>query len=449
MEPILVQTLPTPAIKQQSGKKADKMQSGFQNLLQEAAQTATQTNDVTSTADGCQGTPNRHTAGGPLQESGEQKAQTLPAAMQLAALLIGQHGITDTGVAEQSTGNQTASSPLTMGMVLSPDSVVSMADEQTTLISPLTLSEGKAATTDGKISLNQLPAEALVMPTGQSPTLPLQEAGAANRQSPIPETAGQTGAQTVPLSEQTTSTLISQAASQTTSQAALQQTASETKAASLPSNVNAVQSTDSLLTEQAPAQRDASAVTKPPNGKEAVLPAEKEPFMQAIDGFGNQLASAETVSDSAAVSEAETSHSVCRQITEQVTACVKSGDSEFVMQLYPKHLGKITVKMTVENNMLVVEIAAANPSTQSLLATHSQDIRSILQAEVNPHAQVSVFAEEKPLYDQNDQESAHHQQGHETPEHQNHKNRENEQPLTEDFLTMMRYINQSRVQDTG
>lgn len=81
------------------------------------------------------------------------------------------------------------------------------------------------------------------------------------------------------------------------------------------------------------------------------------------------------------ISDAKTAQkpSAVRQIAQTVAQQVRQGKQEFQVELYPKSLGKVSVRLSSENGILTVEIAASNPKTQSLLLSGSEDIRSLLQ----------------------------------------------------------------------
>jgi flagellar hook-length control protein FliK len=79
-----------------------------------------------------------------------------------------------------------------------------------------------------------------------------------------------------------------------------------------------------------------------------------------------------------------------RQVANAAVHQLQSGKTEFRMDLYPKSLGKVSVKLTAQNGLLTVEIAASDPKTQSLLASGSSEIRSILQASTGQNVQTVV-----------------------------------------------------------
>lgn len=80
--------------------------------------------------------------------------------------------------------------------------------------------------------------------------------------------------------------------------------------------------------------------------------------------------------------------SAAGQVAQAVARQVKQGRQEFQMELYPQSLGKVSVKLSAENGVLTVEIAASNPKTQSLLLSGSDEIRSLLQSSTGQNVNV-------------------------------------------------------------
>ncbi|MCI1965316.1 MAG: flagellar hook-length control protein FliK [Oscillospiraceae bacterium] len=78
------------------------------------------------------------------------------------------------------------------------------------------------------------------------------------------------------------------------------------------------------------------------------------------------------------------------QVGKMALHQLQNGKTEFQMDLYPKSLGKVSVKLTSQDGLLTVEIAAADPKTQSLLLSGSSEIRSILQVCTGQNVQTLV-----------------------------------------------------------
>ena len=90
---------------------------------------------------------------------------------------------------------------------------------------------------------------------------------------------------------------------------------------------------------------------------------------------------------------------VAHQISEAVVQGLKNGKQQLQVDLYPQSLGKVTVKLVSEGGMLTVELAASNPKTQSLLASNSGEIRSMLQ-DTTDHSSVQVAVPNQPAQQQ-------------------------------------------------
>lgn len=86
--------------------------------------------------------------------------------------------------------------------------------------------------------------------------------------------------------------------------------------------------------------------------------------------------------------------SAARQVAQTVAQQMRQGKQEFQVELYPQSLGKVSVRLSSENGILTVEIAAANPKTQSMLLSGSEDIRSLLQNTTGQN--VTVVQPEQP-----------------------------------------------------
>ena len=91
------------------------------------------------------------------------------------------------------------------------------------------------------------------------------------------------------------------------------------------------------------------------------------------------------VSDAAAAAKTP----VGSQIANAVTDGLKAGKQQFQVDLYPQSLGKVSVNLVSQGGMLTVEIAAQNPKTQSLIASSSGEIRSLLHASTGQNVQVT------------------------------------------------------------
>lgn len=145
--------------------------------------------------------------------------------------------------------------------------------------------------------------------------------------------------------------------------------------------------------------------------------------------FANQN---ESVHSSATVhAPAKMSAGTATHLTEQILKNVQAKNNNFRMELFPHNLGKVSVSMKMEHGMLVVDILADNPKTQSILASGSGEIRSLLESAMGQPVQVTQPQQDAPAYYQQEQESSNQQQ----EGRQNQQ--DNKQETTEDFLTVL------------
>lgn len=146
--------------------------------------------------------------------------------------------------------------------------------------------------------------------------------------------------------------------------------------------------------------------------------------------FANQN---ESVHSSATVPSAPTKMfaGTASHLTDQILKNVQAKNNNFRMELFPHNLGKVSVSMKMEQGMLVVDILADNPKTQSILASGSGEIRSLLESAMGQPVQVTQPQQDAPAYYQQEQESSNQQQ--ESRQNQ----QESKQETTEDFLTVL------------
>ena len=190
------------------------------------------------------------------------------------------------------------------------------------------------------------------------------------------------------------------------------------------------------------------------NNQERVETTEEDqlPNDKAIDTKvqTNQLDFAQAVKDSATVS---TPHqkAVVNQVLKNIEANFDAQTTEFSFNLYPKDLGKVAVKMLVEDGMLIVEIAASNAKTQSILAANANEIKDILQSQSAQKQMHFVDASQNSQqHDYVRDENSNHQ-GRNQSSAQNEQNQnadESDQALTSDFLSVMQMVNSTRIQES-
>ncbi len=132
---------------------------------------------------------------------------------------------------------------------------------------------------------------------------------------------------------------------------------------------------------------------------------------------------------------------VSHQVADKVSVNYKAGNPEFQMDLFPKDLGKVTVKLAVEKGTLTVQISAENPKTQSMLLSNTGDIRSLIESTVSHPVQIMDSSQDRQWYQQNqDQQQSRQQErqqkqpfGYRTDEDDANRN-------ADDFLTVMQQL---------
>lgn len=156
---------------------------------------------------------------------------------------------------------------------------------------------------------------------------------------------------------------------------------------------------------------------------------------------------------SRAVEKTSTAHStqgkeVVDQVVKNIESNFDSKTSEFSFNLYPKELGKVAVKMLVENGMLVVEFVASNPKTQSLLNANANQIRELLQTPMlQKQMQFVDGSQNAQPHDYLKDENHNNQNANQNFEQneQNQSQKDSEQQFTADFLSVMQMMKETQV----
>ena len=135
-----------------------------------------------------------------------------------------------------------------------------------------------------------------------------------------------------------------------------------------------------------------------------------------------------------------------RQVVNMAANQLQKGKSEFKMDLYPQSLGKVSVKLTSQNGLLTVEIAASNPKTQSLLLSGSAEIRNILQASTGQNVQTVIPDQQAAQWYGQPQDSGGNTGGQQQKRKEPHKSKwdgigsVSAELNTGDFLSMIQQI---------
>ena len=138
---------------------------------------------------------------------------------------------------------------------------------------------------------------------------------------------------------------------------------------------------------------------------------------------------------------------VFSQVADNIESNYKAGNSKFQIDLYPQDLGKVSVKLAMQNGLLTVEISAANPKTQSMLLANSGEMKSLLQSAVSQPVQILQPSQDKAWYqqpqNQSNQSSAQQQeQQQQNKEANSLRNAQTDNISADEFLTVMQQLKQ-------
>ncbi|MGI6267926.1 MAG: flagellar hook-length control protein FliK [Acutalibacteraceae bacterium] len=139
---------------------------------------------------------------------------------------------------------------------------------------------------------------------------------------------------------------------------------------------------------------------------------------------------------------------VVDQVVKHIESNFDSKTSEFSFNLYPKELGKVAVKMLVENGMLIVEFVASNAKTQSLLNANANQIRELLQTPMlQKQMQFVDGSQNAQPHDYLKDENHNNQNANQNFEQdeQNQNSKDSEQQFTADFLSVMQMMKETQV----
>jgi len=139
------------------------------------------------------------------------------------------------------------------------------------------------------------------------------------------------------------------------------------------------------------------------------------------------------------------------QVAEKILVNYKMGKPQFEMELFPKNLGKVSVKLTNQNGEIIVEILADNPKTQDLLLANSGEIKTIIQSAAKQPVHILQETQDKPWYeDMQNQQNQQNRQNQQEQQEQQNRNRvyfktNKDDVNTEDFLSVMQKLKQQSV----
>ena len=140
-----------------------------------------------------------------------------------------------------------------------------------------------------------------------------------------------------------------------------------------------------------------------------------------------------TLTQVEAVADAETVENVKTQILTEIYDKFQSGINDFEIRLKPNELGEVTVKMAVKGSELVIELVAHDAKTEQIILSSSNEIKEILQTQLNQTVVIDFVDNDNAQFDYNDGRQSgkqHHENGqNQTQDEQNN--------LTDAFMSLM------------
>ncbi|WP_326910443.1 flagellar hook-length control protein FliK [Sedimentibacter sp. MB31-C6] len=128
----------------------------------------------------------------------------------------------------------------------------------------------------------------------------------------------------------------------------------------------------------------------------SIIETDKENFKEKINFQIEQMGISKTtydfenkiikVSDESSLLKS----TVLTQIKDRIDLMYEEKSQHVVMELYPKNLGKVDIKMSFENEKLTVDIMALDKETQSILMTNVKELSSILENKMDTAVQISI-----------------------------------------------------------
>ncbi len=126
--------------------------------------------------------------------------------------------------------------------------------------------------------------------------------------------------------------------------------------------------------------------------------------------------------------------SVIEQIRDQIVMMRADGKQTVTMQLNPKELGKLDIKMVFEKGNLSVEILVSNPRAHNLILSNVSELETILQNSMTSGKGFMNLEAPKEAYEQNANQNNHgHNPGHSHQEKQDESQGEFEQIYNSSF----------------
>ena len=149
--------------------------------------------------------------------------------------------------------------------------------------------------------------------------------------------------------------------------------------------------------------------------------------------------SANTVESAQPLENVSQTDSVKNQIIEQIFDKFNAGKTEFQIEIKPRELGTVTVKMAVKGAEMVIELIARDSRTQNIIISNSNEIKTILQEQLNHNVTVEVVHDDNGSTHYDDADSQHAQQQQQDAQQQKNDDDGNNN-FTVDFVTLMQML---------
>jgi flagellar hook-length control protein FliK len=120
-------------------------------------------------------------------------------------------------------------------------------------------------------------------------------------------------------------------------------------------------------------------------------------------------------------------------MAEKVVVQIPQKENEFIIELMPKELGKVTIKLVMEAGRTLVSMTGDNPKTLSLLAENARSIGMLIENNTGTQTVVNV-QEEKDMYQQQQESNEKEQQQN----RHNEPKKEEQAERTADFMQQVR-----------
>lgn len=96
-----------------------------------------------------------------------------------------------------------------------------------------------------------------------------------------------------------------------------------------------------------------------------------------------------------------------KELTKELVLKTTAGQNEFEIQITPKHLGDITVRVLHQDGMSVVSIVCSEKKTMELLAQSAKDIGAVMEQNLGKPTEIYVEKHEGENFWQEQQENDH------------------------------------------